>query len=90
MSVFSYAKPRAVGEALRLLKNGTAALAGGTDLITLIRGGIASPDVLVDLTGGELGDDYLRFLENRLRQAHDFTGNPIRFSKRTRQPRSRQ
>ena len=31
MSLFSYAKPRALGEALKLLKNGTVALAGGTD-----------------------------------------------------------
>ncbi|HET7700188.1 MAG TPA: xanthine dehydrogenase family protein subunit M [Candidatus Limnocylindria bacterium] len=51
MSLFSYARPRALGEALRLLKNGTAAIAGGTDLITLVRHGIARPDALVDLTG---------------------------------------
>ena len=48
---FSYVKPRALGEALRLLKNGTAALAGGTDLVGLIRSGLASPDKVVDLTG---------------------------------------
>jgi xanthine dehydrogenase YagS FAD-binding subunit len=51
VSVFSYAKPRALGEALKLLKNGTAALAGGTDLVGLIRSGLASPNALVDLTG---------------------------------------
>ena len=51
MSLFSYAKPKALGEALKLLKNGTIALAGGTDLITLMRHGLAAPDVLVDLTG---------------------------------------
>ena len=51
MSLFSYAKPRALGEALRLLKNGTIAIAGGTDLIGLIRSGLASPNALVDLTG---------------------------------------
>ena len=51
MSLFSYAKPKALGEALKLLKNGTTALAGGTDLITLVRHGIARPDALVDLTG---------------------------------------
>jgi len=51
MSLFSYTKPKALGEALKLLKNGTIALAGGTDLITLVRHGIARPDALVDLTG---------------------------------------
>ncbi len=51
MSAFSYAKPRSLGEALKLLKNGTVALAGGTDLVGLIRSGLASPSALVDLTG---------------------------------------
>ena len=51
MSLFSYAKPRALGEALKLLKNGTVAIAGGTDLIGLIRNGLATPNTLVDLTG---------------------------------------
>ena len=51
MSLFSYAKPRALGEALKLLKNGTIALAGGTDLVGLIRSGLAKPNALVDLTG---------------------------------------
>ena len=53
MSLFSYAKPRALGEALSLLKNGTVAIAGGTDLIGLIRSGLATPNALVDLTGIE-------------------------------------
>jgi xanthine dehydrogenase YagS FAD-binding subunit len=51
MSLFSYTKPRALGEALKLLKNGTVAIAGGTDLVGLIRSGLAKPDALVDLTG---------------------------------------
>jgi xanthine dehydrogenase YagS FAD-binding subunit len=51
VSLFSYAKPRALGEALRLLKNGTMALAGGTDLVGLMRSGLARPTALVDLTG---------------------------------------
>ena len=53
MSLFSYSRPRALGEALKLLKNGTTALAGGTDLITLMRHGVARPDALVDLTAIE-------------------------------------
>ena len=51
MSLFSYTKPRALGDALKQLKNGTLALAGGTDLVTLVRHGLARPTQLVDLTG---------------------------------------
>jgi xanthine dehydrogenase YagS FAD-binding subunit len=51
VSLFSYAKPRVLGEALKLLKTGTVALAGGTDLVWLIRSGLAQPNALVDLTG---------------------------------------
>src|SRR5947209_2073850 len=51
MSLFSYARPKALGEALKLLRNGTLALAGGTDLVTLVRHGLARPSSLVDLTG---------------------------------------
>jgi xanthine dehydrogenase YagS FAD-binding subunit len=51
VSLFSYAKPKALGDALKLLKNGTVALAGGTDLVGLIRSGLARPSALVDLTG---------------------------------------
>jgi xanthine dehydrogenase YagS FAD-binding subunit len=53
MSLFSYARPKALREALSLLKNGTVALAGGTDLITLVRHGLSRPAHLVDLTGIE-------------------------------------
>ncbi|HKW79187.1 MAG TPA: xanthine dehydrogenase family protein subunit M [Candidatus Limnocylindria bacterium] len=53
MSLFSYARPKKIGEALSLLKNGTLALAGGTDLVTLMRHGLARPEKLVDLTGIE-------------------------------------
>jgi xanthine dehydrogenase YagS FAD-binding subunit len=53
MSLFSYARPKALREALGLLKNGTVALAGGTDLITLVRHGVSRPEKLVDLTGIE-------------------------------------
>jgi len=51
VSLFSYARPRALGEALRLLRENTSAIAGGTDLVTLMRHGLARPDRLVDLTG---------------------------------------
>jgi len=53
VSLFSYTKPRALSEALRLLRGGATALAGGTDLVTLVRHGVARPERLVDLTGIE-------------------------------------
>jgi len=53
LNAFSYARPRALAEALRLLRNGAMALAGGTDLIGLMKDGLTSPESLVDLTGIE-------------------------------------
>ncbi|MGH8950662.1 MAG: ribosome biogenesis GTPase Der [Acidimicrobiia bacterium] len=43
----------------------------------VVQAGTAPPTFVVFLSGGTLGDDYLRFLENRLRDETDFTGNPI-------------
>jgi predicted GTPase len=42
--------------------------------------------VVLFVAGGMLGDDYLRYLENRLRESYDFTGSPIliRARRRTR------
>jgi predicted GTPase len=37
--------------------------------------------------GGDLGDDYLRFIENRLRAEYDFTGTPVRIRTRRRHSR---
>ncbi len=51
MNAFSYARPRALADALRLLRNGAMALAGGTDLVGLMKDGLAQPSTLVDLTG---------------------------------------
>ncbi len=52
-----------------------------------VQAGTAPPTFVVFVSGGELGSDYLRFLENRLRDTHDFTGNPIHFVTRTRKRR---
>jgi GTP-binding protein len=41
------------------------------------------PTIVLFISGGELGDDYLRFLENRLREEVDFTGTPIRILTRS-------
>lgn len=51
MKPFAYVRATSVAEASRLLTAGSAAMAGGTDLLGLMKGGIAAPSRLVDLTG---------------------------------------
>lgn len=53
----------------------------------VVQAGVAPPTVVLFISGGELGDDYLRFLENRLREEVDFTGTPIRIVTRKREKR---
>lgn len=53
----------------------------------VVQAGTAPPTFVVFVSGGELGADYLRFIEGRLRRAHDFTGNPIHFVTRNRSDR---
>jgi GTP-binding protein len=45
------------------------------------------PTIVLFVRGGDLGPDYLRFLENRLRGSYDFTGTPIRLYQRRRHNR---
>ena len=45
------------------------------------------PTVILFVRGGDLSDDYLRFIENRLRDTYDFTGTPLRVIARRRQRR---
>jgi len=42
------------------------------------------PTFVLFVRGGDLGVDYLRFIENRLRDRYDFTGTPIRVRTRNR------
>ncbi len=42
------------------------------------------PVFVLFVRGGELGPDYIRFIENRIREAYDFEGTPIRISTRNR------
>jgi len=42
------------------------------------------PTFVLFVRGGELGSDYIRFVENRLRDRYDFTGTPIRVRTRNR------
>ena len=50
----------------------------------MVQAGVAPPTFVLFLSNGELGDDYLRFLENRLRESEDFTGTPLRLVSRRR------
>jgi GTPase len=43
----------------------------------VVQAGTSPPTFVVFISGGTLGDDYLRFLENRLRDEADFTGTPL-------------
>lgn len=42
------------------------------------------PTFVLFVRGGDLGPDYLRFIENRIREQFDFTGTPIRIRTRNR------
>lgn len=42
------------------------------------------PTFVLFVRGGELGVDYIRFIENRIRERFDFTGTPIRIRTRNR------
>ena len=44
----------------------------------------APPTFILFVAGGELGDDYLRYLENRIREEIELTGTPIRLVPRAR------
>jgi len=45
------------------------------------------PSIVLFLRGGDIGTDYLRYLENRLREEYDFMGTPLRLTARRRHNR---
>jgi GTP-binding protein len=49
-----------------------------------VQAGDRPPTFVFFVSGGELGQDYLRFLENRIRGGFDFTGSPIHVITRDR------
>jgi len=49
MKPFAYARPRAVTEALEAVRGGATVMAGGTDLLGLMKDGIAAPERIVDI-----------------------------------------
>jgi len=57
-------------------------------VIYAVQAGTEPPTVVLFVRGGDLGEDYLRFLENRLRGEFDFVGTPIRLATRRRHRRN--
>ncbi len=53
-------------------------------ILYAVQAGIEPPTFVIFVAGGELGPDYLRFLERRLREAADFVGTPIHVVARRR------
>ena len=49
MKPFAYARPRALTDALELARGGATVMAGGTDLLGLMKDGIAAPERIVDI-----------------------------------------
>ena len=45
------------------------------------------PNIILFVRGGDIGDDYLRYLENRLREEYDFMGTPLFLTARRRHNR---
>lgn len=58
-------------------------------LMYAVQPGIEPPTFVLFTAGGDLGEDYLRYIENRLRETADFAGTPIRLVVRKRPPRER-
>ncbi len=53
-------------------------------IIYAVQVGTAPPTILLFVRGGDIGPDYLRFLEGRLRRDYGFLGTPIRLVARRR------
>lgn len=49
-----------------------------------VQPGIEPPTFVLFTAAGDLGEDYLRYIENRLREAEDFAGTPIKIVVRKR------
>lgn len=49
-----------------------------------VQAGVAPPTFVLFTSGGDLGDDYIRYLENKLRANFDFSGNPLHIVTRRR------
>ncbi len=56
-------------------------------IIYAVQADSVPPTIILFVRGGDLGPDYLRFLENRLRGQYDFLGTPLRLYQRRRHNR---
>jgi GTP-binding protein len=54
-----------------------------------VQAGTEPPTIILFVSGGEIGEDYLRYLENRLRDTFGFEGSPIRLVARRKKPRDK-
>ncbi len=52
-----------------------------------VQAGTNPPTIIVFVSGGELGEDYLRYLENRLRAEMEFDGTPMHLLTRAKRVR---
>jgi GTP-binding protein len=53
----------------------------------MVQAGVAPPTFILFVAGGEIGPDYLRFLEGKLRGVEDFTGTPLHLFTRSKEQR---
>ncbi|MDF1595336.1 MAG: ribosome biogenesis GTPase Der [Acidimicrobiia bacterium] len=53
-------------------------------IVYAVQAGAEPPTIVVFVGGGLIGDDYLRFLEHRIRGVADFTGTPVKLVARRR------
>ena len=57
-------------------------------ILYAVQAGVNPPTIILFVSGGEIGDDYVRYLENRLRGEMDFDGTPIHFMTRAKERRA--
>ncbi len=53
-------------------------------IVYAVQAGVEPPTIVVFVGGGVLGDDYLRFIEHRIRGVEDFIGTPVKVVARRR------
>ena len=57
-------------------------------ILYAVQAGTNPPTIIVFVSGGEIGDDYLRYLEHRMRAEMEFDGTPIRLVTRAKEKRA--
>ncbi len=56
-------------------------------ILYAVQSGIDPPEIVLMVSGGELGADYLRYLEGKVREHDDYTATPVWITPRSRQSR---